>query len=576
MGLTSTLFTGLSGLNTNQFRLDVLGDNIANVNTNGYKGARTLFQTQFARTLTAGARPTNNSGGTNPSQVGLGSVLGSVARQFESGAIETTASKSDLAVEGDGFFVLRTPDTDQVYTRDGAFTLSAENKLVSSDGFFVQGFTVDSDFNIVPGVLSDLTIPLGILSTARATTEVSLSGTLDGSLIPASFGTITTSNALFEGAGAATAATQLTALAASAGGAALFADGDTITIDGIEKGGRKLPAQTFTIDSTDATHDDLGDLVAFLEDITGINTDAAVPPTDATVPTVPGVVIDAATGAIVFNANTGIDNTITIGSGVFVSDGGVNAPFVFTAANGFSAADVQAQDSGSAFTSFTSYDSLGNKVQVEVTFIKEAQDSSGTTWRFYAESADDTDTDRVLGTGTVVFDTNGDVFSSSGTQLAINRAGVGVIDPLTIDLDLADINGQSSDSALVMTAQDGFPPGSLNDFFIGSDGIISGTFSNGLIRTLGQVSLATFANPPGLVAKANNIYLAGPNSGEAQVTSPQTLGAGSVLSGAIELSNVDLSRQFIDIITASTGFSAASRVITTADQLLDELLLVTR
>src|SRR5512140_513443 len=107
MGLTSALFTGLSGLNTSQFALDVIGDNIANLNTIGYKGSRTLFQTQFSRTLSAGTKPGAGQGGTNPMQVGLGSSVGAIQRSFTPGSIETTGVPSDLAIEGEGFFVLR-------------------------------------------------------------------------------------------------------------------------------------------------------------------------------------------------------------------------------------------------------------------------------------------------------------------------------------------------------------------------------------------------------------------------------------------------------------------------------------
>jgi len=181
MGLTSALFTGLSGLNSSQFRLDVIGDNIANINTTGFKGSRTLFQSQFSRTLSAGTKPGNGQGGTNPVQIGLGSTIGTIQRSFTPGSVETTGVPSDMSIEGDGFFVLRTPENEQVYTRDGAFTLSADNRLITQDGFFVQGYSVDSDFNLLPGKLTDISIPLGSLTTARATDTAQMDGTLNAS-----------------------------------------------------------------------------------------------------------------------------------------------------------------------------------------------------------------------------------------------------------------------------------------------------------------------------------------------------------------------------------------------------------
>ncbi|HWP40685.1 MAG TPA: flagellar hook-basal body complex protein, partial [Tepidisphaeraceae bacterium] len=149
--------------------------------------------------------------------------------------------------------------------------------------------------------------------------------------------------------------------------------------------------------------------------------------------------------------------------------------------------------------------------------------------------------------------------------------------PLNVALDFSAMTSLTSRaSELVMTEQDGSPTGTLNGFSIGANGIITGSFSNGLTRTLGQIALATFNNPEGLVDEGGNMYSAGGNSGVAVITTPLQLGAGAIRSGALELSNVDLSEEFINLIIASTGFSAASRVITTSDQLLTELLNTSR
>jgi flagellar hook protein FlgE len=139
------------------------------------------------------------------------------------------------------------------------------------------------------------------------------------------------------------------------------------------------------------------------------------------------------------------------------------------------------------------------------------------------------------------------------------------------------VTGLTSDaSALVMTTQDGFAAGTLTNFAVGLDGVITGTFSNGMTRDLGQVVVAQFTNEEGLVASTNNQYLVGPNSGEPVVTVPGMLGAGRVRGGALELSNVDLTREFIGLITASTAFSASGRVLDTSNDLLNELLLLAR
>jgi flagellar hook protein FlgE len=146
-----------------------------------------------------------------------------------------------------------------------------------------------------------------------------------------------------------------------------------------------------------------------------------------------------------------------------------------------------------------------------------------------------------------------------------------------MSLDVARLTSLTSrDSEMVMTEQDGSAIGTLTDFSIGNNGVITGSFSNGLTRNLGQVAIATFNNSAGLLDNGASRYMAGSNSGVAIVGAPLSLGAGSIRSGALEASNVDLSNEFINLIIASTGFSAASRVITTSDQLLTELLNTSR
>ena len=127
-----------------------------------------------------------------------------------------------------------------------------------------------------------------------------------------------------------------------------------------------------------------------------------------------------------------------------------------------------------------------------------------------------------------------------------------------------------------MSSQDGLAIGTLTSFSVGANGIVTGAFDNGLTSTLGQVAVATFDNPQGLVDKGGNMYVTGSNSGVPKITGPLTLTAGAIRAGSLEGSNVDLSKEFINMIVASTGFSAASRVITTSDQLIQELLNSTR
>ncbi|MCZ6817506.1 MAG: flagellar hook-basal body complex protein, partial [Planctomycetota bacterium] len=511
MGLTSALFTGLSGLNASQFQLDVIGDNIANVNTTAFKSSRTLFQTQFARTLTSGTKPNDSQGGTNPSQVGLGVVIGTIQRSFSPGALETTGLPSDLAIEGKGFFVLRSPENERVFTRDGTFTLSADNRLINQDGFLVQGFGINDDFELIPGALVDLDIPIGELTTARATTDAKLDGTLNSTGTIATQGTILQSQLLHDAvANPITAATDLTVVR-NPGGAPLLATGNTITINGIKKGGRDVPSEQFVVGTTGTT---VGDFLAWMDEVIGIQNAAGVPGT-------PGTAVNA--GMLEIRGNVGTENGLSIQIGTLLSNGTTQLPFSFS--------ETQAANGESGHTSFLVFDSLGTPISVGLTMVLETR-AATSTWRFYAEAEDDTDVMFDVGTGTIEFDANGQFITAPSNGVVINRVNSGATEPLQFELDFAAMSGLAVPrSSLVMSFQDGFSTGTLIEFNVGDDGLITGTFSNGLLQTIGQLAVSTFANPSGLIARSNSIFFVGPNSGEARITAPLTLGAGRIKAG---------------------------------------------
>jgi flagellar hook protein FlgE len=276
-------------------------------------------------------------------------------------------------------------------------------------------------------------------------------------------------------------------------------------------------------------------------------------------------------GTLVVTGNTGSENALDIpASSIRSSNTAFATPFAFS--------ETQAANGESIFTTFQAFDSLGTAVQVNMTMVLDSKGASGTTWRFYLESADDSDASGVLGpTGTISFDTNGRLSGVTNETLQLNRADSGASDPLQVQLQFDNVTGLTTNgSSLVMTSQDGFATGTLNSFSVGNDGVITGTFSNGLSRRLGQVVLANFTNPEGLIATAHNLYLVGPNSGQAIVGAPATNGAGKIIGGALELSNVDLTREFIGLISASTAFSANGRVISTSNDMLNELLRIAR
>jgi flagellar hook protein FlgE len=574
MALSNTLFAGLSGLNVNQTKLNVVANNIANVNTVAFKSTRVEFKPQFYVTDAGGTQPQDPFGGTNPSQRGLGAEIAALEKNFAPGSIEATGRATDLAIDGEGFFIVK--GEEQRYTRDGTFKLNSLHQLVTNGGDIVQGFGVDRDFRVITGELDSIVIPLGAATTAQATTEVKFEGNLNAGGTVSAGASILTSQLLTTVGGAAppTGTTLLTDIAATTDSAtAIFDTGDVFTLEG-KKGGRDMPQATFTVTASST----LDDLLTFFQEGLGVNTNVPNDGNPAT-PTA-GVAVEVDVGdpnsaRIVVTGNLGTENSLALPNGSFETSGGIS-PLTF--ADGENAAGIESDPSGeSIHTSFVAYDSLGTPITVGVTAILESTSSTGNIWRFFAESADDTDINLVLGTGTLTFDSAGKLRDSTNTTVTIHRTNTGAETPLNIDLDFSRMTELTSNrSEMVMTNQDGSPIGRLNGFSIGADGKISGSFSNGVSRTLGQVALATFSNTQGLIDRGGNMYIEGPNSGAAVIGAAGTLGTGKVVAGSLELSNVDLSEEFINLIIASTGFSAASRVITTSDQLLTELLNTSR
>ena len=585
MASTTALFTGLSGLNANAQALDIIGNNIANANTTAFKSSRVQFESMFSRTYSAGTEPNDALGGSNPKQVGLGVRLGATQRDLRNGSISSTGDNRDLAIEGEGYFIVRRGDS-TYYTRAGAFRTDAENQLVTPNGDRVQGFQVDANFNVQTGQVADITIPVGTLTIAEATSLVRFGGNLnaDGQVATSGsriglLGTPTGGFSLI--AGATAPATPPNALEASSllteiedplqpgSGTPLFAAGQSVRVDGAEKGTKILPGASLAIGAAST----VADLMDFLAGALGLNTTLGPNPDGRT----PGVALDANAGTLTITGNTGTANDLAIENAdirLLNPDGSTAAlPFV---------TDKTAEATGeSVRTTFVLYDSLGTALTADLTMVMDGKSNSGTTWRYYAESADDTDGNLQLGTGTIDFDTAGQLATPDPVTVTLDRAGTGADSPLRFDLVFrGDRDGVTAladeTSELAAIFQDGSPLGTLTDYAIASDGSIVGTFSNAVTRTLGRVALADFTNPAGLVDAGSGLFTVGANSGPAVVAEPETLGTGRVVGGALELSNVDLGQEFINLILTSTGYSASSRVIRTTDELMQQLLVLGR
>jgi flagellar hook protein FlgE len=178
MGLASTLSTALTGLTAAETTLDVVGNNVANANTVGFKESEAIFATQFVLTQSLGSGPTASTGGTNPRQLGLGTKVAAIAPNFTQGTVEISASPSDLAIQGDGFFIVQGQSGEQLYSRNGIFSTNANNELVTVNGQRLLGFGVDDNFQLQPTVLVPLTIPLGARAVSQVTQNVFFQGSL--------------------------------------------------------------------------------------------------------------------------------------------------------------------------------------------------------------------------------------------------------------------------------------------------------------------------------------------------------------------------------------------------------------
>ena len=266
--------------------------------------------------------------------------------------------------------------------------------------------------------------------------------------------------------------------------------------------------------------------------------------------------------------------------------------------------EYAAPQGGASIMTVNFYDSLGNPKTANLRMAMVSQDNDFTTWRWYADCADDTDfqwqadengeltTNLNVGTGLIRFDKNGNYVKgaeySESQGITINQANRGVNEPIWIkvlnglsssskqDLDFSDMTCSATESDFKLKHQNGRPPGTLNDFTVSLNGTITGVYSNGNTVVLGRVGLAMFPNENGLIAAGSNLYFSGPASGDARYGHAATGGTGDIKHQQLESSNVDLSIEFTKLISTERGFQANSRTITTADEMIQELLNLKR
>ncbi len=418
-----SMFAGVSGLRAHQTMMDVIGNNIANVNTAGYKSSQIVFQDLLSQMLRGAGAPQASVGGTNPAQIGLGVRTGAISTSFSQGATQLTGRATDLSIRGDGFFVT-TRAGETRYTRLGNFTFDTDGRLVSPDGGIVQGWMAVNGAINTNAPIGELRMPLGQVMPPVQTSSLRLGGNLP---------------------------------ADAAVGASL-----TTSIEVYDQQGTAIPV-TFTFTKSAA---DTWDVTATVPDPVVGN-----PPIDVYPPGTQ-IVFDPTTGNPVAPLPPLPAAAITTGS-----------------------------------------------------------------------------------------------WSNPGHTIAVDLGTTGSPDALV------QFAGGNSVAAL---GQDGAALGYLQSFAISERGEISGVFSNGLTRSLGLIALATFNNPEGLEKAGDSSYRVTVNSGLPQVGTAATGGRGLMAGGTLEMSNVDLAQEFTNLIIAQRGFQANSRVITTSDELLQDLVNLKR
>lgn len=456
-----SLFAGVAGLKTHQTRMDVIGNNIANVNTTAYKSQSMTFSDLMYQTTqsASGANAATGVGGTNARQIGLGSKTGAIKTAIGTqGATQTTNDPFDVMITGDAFFVVSN-GAENFFTRDGSFYIDgAGNLAMTSTGYNVMGWQVDNAGQIKKDTVSALRIMNGENMTypAEATSKATVSGIVDSKDTDVN-----------------------------------GASGSVMNLDFYDNRGYKYTAKL----SVHAVHG-MGDKGQFYVQLDGVQD------------------------------STGESLDIT----KFSFGGTLNVP-----------------DPNNA----------GTTIAVNNAALLVYSDVDG-QFSYVGSAGNNTATLTLKSTDYPSFENITIDFSTTSNT---NKGGTSTINAARGD-QVGDIKGDGA----------GRLTGDMSDIEIQKDGKIYASYTNGMSRLLGQIAVASFANPSGLAKEGDNLYSATQNSGEFNGVGEDILaGGGYMTSGVLEMSNVDLSSEFTEMITTQRGFQANSRIITVSDTLLEEL-----
>lgn len=562
-----SLYSGVAGLKTHQSRMDVIGNNIANVNTTAYKSSSMTFSELMSQTTqkASGANATTGVGGTNAKQIGLGVKAGAINTAITTqGSAQSTGNPFDIMITGDNFFVVSN-GSENFFTRDGSFYVDgAGNLAMTSTGYNVMGWGVDETTG---NIKQDTVTALRIMSAANmtyppeATTQANISGILDENDKDVTSANGKTVNLNFFDARGYSYTAKFT-FKQSGGDKTneysmelnkiLDSTGAEIDISKLKFGNRsQQKMETKVTLNTDAykwdgkvlkTKDGTTE-VANLADI--FNQDGSlITPQDDAAAQKQQKALDAIAKAYGYEGST--DEFLNL--------------YITSTEN----KDKQ----------LTIQDLLGNMMAGKMTDVLPADGSAITMEGRYFEG-----TTVVFNKDTAKLESVGGSTTNLGINAAFSQLG-GNFSDITIDLSECTNYDNKGTSTIGATSGDLDGPGTgcgrrLGDMIgvsIQKDGMIYASYDNGMTKLLGQIATAAFANASGLEKEGDNLYSATLNSGEFDgIGVDITAGGGYMSTGQLEMSNVDLSSEFTEMITTQRGFQANSRIITVSDTLLEEL-----
>ena len=545
MSLINSLFAGVSGIRNHQSMLDVIGNNIANVNTIGYKGSRVTFSDTFNQFVRYGTNPTETSGGTNTFQVGLGMKLNSVDKNWNQGTFERTGITTDLALQGDGLYVLK-KNGETFYSRAGAFSFDADGHMVNSqNGAIVQGKVATEDGTIPPGNnLEDIKIDANLRLPAVATTDISWGGNLDSTASITQSEEYVQSGKLNES----------------------MAVGDTVSESNtiFDQLGNEYSFTT-TYEKTAANTYDI------TYELLDSDNNAIVGPT-----TVEAVFDAEADGGAMTDLGGNPPAAIDIQDLALGIDFKYDPTTVIQGSNNTINSIVDSNREPTIIRGYVPvFDSLGNAHNLELTYTKVTDNNWIWKTSVPAESGQ-----LSSGEGTITFNPDGSIATIAPNPPVLTFSPQSGASQQNIKLNFGEnFSGitQSADNSVVSAlSQNGSAAASLQNISIDQYGYIEGVFTNGSSRQLAQILVATFPNRNALTSVGENMYTVSANAGEAYVSEPGESSNTTIQSGALEQSNVDLSEEFTRMIVSQRGFQANSRVITVSDELLQEITNLVR